>query len=108
MQVDPWNPMRNVAISSPKLPPNISQWHAVRLTGITQDEGLSATPIGELEQIKSEMCYPSVVNVIAAMMERDIEVLDTQIEGKRAPEKAVRSDRSRYGQAPYYVSPPRG
>ena len=58
------------------------------LTGITPDQGLSATPIGELEQIKSEMRYRlKLVNVIAAMTERDIEALDTQIEGKRAPEK---------------------
>jgi hypothetical protein len=30
--------------------------------------------------------------VIAAMMERDIEALDTQIQGKRALEKTVRSE----------------
>jgi len=59
------------------------------LTGIPPDHGLSDTPVGELAQIQSEMRYRlKLVNAMAAMMEREIEALDSQIEGKRALEKA--------------------
>jgi hypothetical protein len=60
------------------------------LTSIAPDHGLSATSIVELEQIQSEMQYRlKLVRVMAAMMEREIETLDCQIEGKRALEKAA-------------------
>jgi hypothetical protein len=55
------------------------------LTSIAPDHGLSATSIAELQQIQSEMQYRlKLVKVIAAMMEREIETLSSQIEGKRA------------------------
>jgi hypothetical protein len=60
------------------------------LTSIAPDHGLSATPVAELEKIQSEMKYRlKLVKVMAAMMEREIETLDSQIEGKRAWEKAA-------------------
>jgi hypothetical protein len=57
------------------------------LTGIPPDHGLSATPIVELEQIRSEMQYRlKLVKAVAAMMEREIDAIQSQIKGKRALE----------------------
>jgi hypothetical protein len=62
------------------------------LTSIAPDHGLSATSIAELQQIQSEMQYRlKLVKVIAAMMEREIETLSSQIEGKRALVEAARA-----------------
>ena len=60
------------------------------LTSIAPDHGLNATSIGELEQIQSEMKYRlKLVEAIAAMMEREIEALNTEIAGKRALEEGA-------------------
>ena len=60
------------------------------LTSVAPDYGLCATSVGELEQIRSEMQYRlKLVKTVAAMIQREIDALSSQIEGKRALEKAA-------------------
>ena len=60
------------------------------LTSVAPDYGLCATSVGELEQIRSETQYRlKLVKTVAAMIQREIDALSSQIEGKRALEKAA-------------------
>ena len=60
------------------------------LTSVAPDYGLCATSVGELEQIRSETQYRlKLVKAMAAMIQREIDALSSQIEAKRALENAA-------------------